>query len=521
MSGGIQDETVSRLVARDTVPWYKKRNLTMLYLTMLPACLGVEMTSGYDSSMINGLQAVAGWQKYFNYPDGAILGVLSSAYSLGTIFSLPFVPFIADRLGRKMSIVFGSIIMVIGAILQTATQSIAMFIISCMLLGMGIPFAIVAASSLIGELSHPKERARLGSIFNASWHPGAVIAAGVTLGTFNRHDTWSWRIPSVLQLLPSAFQLIFIWWAPESPRWLVSKGRNEEALAILVKYHAEGDENSELAKAEFTMIEQTLEIEMVHVKRSRMEMVATSGMRKRILVASFLGLATQWSGNGLTSYYLSPILTSIGITDNHTKNIINLGLTCWGFVNATVFAFNSTKFPRRRIYLICTTSILFVFTGLTIASARFAITGGIAASRATIVMIFLYSPAYNIGFNALTYTFLVELFPYHARARGITIFQAWGRCAGFFNQFVNPIGLKSIAWKYYISYCVWIAVEVLFVFFFFPETHGKTLEELSFLYESDMAVEQRNRVAAKLGQNGAGNDNDSSDSKNPLVEHNV
>ena len=75
---------------------------------------------------------------------------------------------------------------------------------------------------------------------------------------------------------------------------------------------------------------------------------------------------------------------------------------------------------------------------------------------------------------------MVELFPYHSRTKGITIFQAWGRSAGFFNQFVNPIGLKNLAWKYYISYCVWIAIEVLFVFFFFPETHGKTLEELAF-----------------------------------------
>ena len=134
-----------------------------------------------------------------------------------------------------------------------------MFIISRLLLGLGIPFAIVAASSLIGgkvagackstdpahsllvtELSHPKERARLGSIFNASWYPGAIIAAGITLGTYSRRDSWSWRIPSVLQLLPSAFQLTFIWWVPESPRWLISKGRREEAMAILVKYHAEG-----------------------------------------------------------------------------------------------------------------------------------------------------------------------------------------------------------------------------------------------------------------------------------------
>ena len=61
----------------------------------------------------------------------------------------------------------------------------------------------------------------------------------------------------------------------------------------------------------------------------------------------------------------------------------------------------------------------------------------------SVSFIFLYSPAYNIGYNALTYTFLVELFPFHIRAKGIAIFQFFGRAAGFFNQFVNPIGIAN------------------------------------------------------------------------------
>ena len=66
-----------------------------------------------------------------------------------------------------------------------------------------------------------------------------------------------------------------------------------------------------------------------------------------------------------------------------------------------------------------------------------------AGSRAAIAFIFLYSPFYNMAYNALTYTFLVELWPYHVRAKGIAIFQWWGRAAGFFNQFVNPIGIAN------------------------------------------------------------------------------
>ena len=127
------------------------------------------------------------------------------------------------------------------------------------------------------------------------------MAAGVTLGTFSMPSNWGWRIPSLLQVIPSSLQILFMYFMPESPRWLISKGRNEEAFAILVKYHAEGDRNSEFVKAEYAQIEKTLEIELENSKQSWKEMVVTAGMRRRVLICSGLGLFTQWSGNGLTS----------------------------------------------------------------------------------------------------------------------------------------------------------------------------------------------------------------------------
>ncbi|KAJ8494491.1 hypothetical protein ONZ45_g13221 [Pleurotus djamor] len=281
-----------------------------------------------------------------------------------------------------------------------------------------------------------------------------------------------------------------------------AKGRGEEARNILIKYHAEGDADSEFVKAEYAQIEQTLEMELEQTKMSWKDMVKTSGMRKRLLIGSFLGLVTQWSGNGLTSYFLARILDNVGIHDNHTKNLINLANTCWGFLNATAFALTVARFKRRTIYLICSTSILLIFVGWTIASAQYEMTQSQGSSRAVIAFIFLYSPAYNIAYNALTYTYLVEIFPFHVRAKGISVFQWFSRAAGFFNQFVNPIGIANAGWKYYISYCVWIAFEVVFIWFLFPETSGRTLEELAFLYEDDARKEQEQRVDNEVADEG-------------------
>ena len=114
-------------------------------------------------------------------------------------------------------------------------------------------------------------------------------------------NNWAWRIPSFLQVVPSLLQVSFIWFLPESPRWLISKGRRDEAYTILVKYHAEGDEGSEFVKAEYTQIEETLEEEMKNAKMSWKEAFSTAGMRKRVIIAASLGLFTRWSGYGLIS----------------------------------------------------------------------------------------------------------------------------------------------------------------------------------------------------------------------------
>ncbi|KAG8218940.1 general substrate transporter [Butyriboletus roseoflavus] len=329
---------------------------------------------------------------------------MAGMYSLGCVSALPFVPFVVDKIGRRYPILLGGVISIIGGIVQGSALNFAMFIVARFILGFANVFCVVAASSLIGELSHPKERAVMGSLYNNSWDIGAVVAAGVTLWTFAMPNNWGWTIPSFLQVLPSLLQVCFIWFLPESPRWLVSKGRGNEAHAILVKYHAEGDENSEFVKAEFAQIEQTLEAELKIARINRKGVFSTPGMRKRVIVASFLGLFTEWCGIGLISLYLALVLDSIGIHDNRTKNMINFARIVWSLVNGTVSALIAPQYPRRRMYLACTISIFVVFTAWTIASAKYTLTHSNVSAQAVLALIFLYSPAYNLAFTALTYS---------------------------------------------------------------------------------------------------------------------
>jgi MFS family permease len=291
------------------------------------------------------------------------------------------------------------------------------------ILGHGIVYCIVAGSALLGELGHPKERAFLGSYFNAFYYVGSVTAAGVVLETLAIKSDWSWRLPSVLQAAPSLIQLATIYFIPESPRWLISKDRADEALEILIKYHAEGDHNAELPRVEFAQIKTALEIEDASRKRGWLELFQSPGMRRRSLIGAMLGLFTQFSGNSLITSYLVMILRLIGWTNAKVQNQLNVGIQGWSLVCAMTLASVVAGFPRRRIYLLCASCLLMVYTAWTIAQSQAQTAGNSAAGGAVIAMMFLYWPAYIIGYNALTYVYLVELFPFYVRTKGISWFQ--------------------------------------------------------------------------------------------------
>ncbi|KAH8696991.1 hexose transporter-like protein [Phaeosphaeriaceae sp. PMI808] len=481
----VDQSIIERLVANDHVKWWNKPNLRRLYLSLVPFCIFIESTSGFDNSLMNGLQALKYWVSYMDNPSPAMLGFLTSSYAIGAITAVPFVSLVTDHLGRRMSIVFGSCIMIIGAIIQGLAQNVGMFAFARCVLGHGIVYAIVSGSALLGELGHPKERPFLGSMFNAFYGVGAVLGAGIVLRTIEIQNDWSWRLPSILQALPSVIQIVFAWTVPESPRWLVSKDRSEEALEVLIKYHGEGDASQELPHLELAEIRKALEIENASRARGWGELFQTKGMRHRAAVACGLGLFTQFSGNTLISQYLVQILKKIGITNGHIQVRFNIGMESWGLLTALIIAVVAPRYPRRRMYMLTAILLLLIYSGWTAAQARYKMSPSSGTGIAVLVLIFLYKPAYAIGYNALTYVYLVELWPYYVRTKGISFFQLFGRLANMFGSQVNPIGLAELDWKYLIVYVAWLCIEVVFIWFLFPETYGKTLEELTFLFESE------------------------------------
>lgn len=217
-------------------------------------------------------------------------------------------------------------------------------------------------------------------------------------------------------------------------------------------------------------------------------MFKTKGNRHRLIILLSLGLFSQWSGNGLVSYYISKVLNDIGYTNSVTQNLINGVLQIFNFATAVTMCFFVDKIGRRKLFLISTTGMLCTFVVWTICSARYTITGSRAAANGVVGMIYIYYFCYNLAWSGLLVGYSVEILPYSIRAKGLTIMFLMVDLALFFNQYVNPIALDHLGWKYYIFYCVWLGCELAVVYFFYVETRNTPLEEIAKHFEGEQAV---------------------------------
>ncbi|WOO86159.1 Lactose permease [Vanrija pseudolonga] len=488
----------------------------------LTACIVLllitSMTNGYDGSMMNGLQyvdmALDTWKTYFDNPENkpTLFGVFNAIQNIGGLVGLPFAPYVSDYFGRRFCIFLGCVIMLGATALQSAATNTGMFIAARGLIGFGLSFASVAAPVLITEIAFPTHRGPATSLYNSMWYLGSIVAAWTTYGTFRMNNNWGWRIPSILQGLPSIFQVFLIWFVPESPRWLVDHGKEDRARDVIAKYHCDNNYDDPLLDFEMNEIKERIREDRENKSSSGWKAMFTDkGNLRRLRIIIALAFFCQWAGNGLVSYYLTLILKGIGITSAGHQTLINGILQIYNWVLALLGASFVDRVGRRFLFLTSTAGMCVSFICWTICSATYAksstqfapeciaenpnnfssncvaLNGNKAAGNAVIAFIFLFYGFYDIAMTPLVVSYTVEITPYRFRSKALMLFQFAVSASLTFNQYVNPIALDAIHWKYYIVFCVFLAFQVFYCYLFVIETRGPNgplpLEEIAALFE--------------------------------------
>lgn len=470
------------------IPWFRVKHLLTLNLLLMVPLLS-SATAGYDGSLMNGLQSLTQWRDYFHHPEGTMLGFINAAQNCGCFIVLPFCGWCTDKFGRKLTIFAGLVGIVVATIIQATATTVAQLIVSRFIVGAAGMFAVQPAPLLIAEMSYPSFRGKMTSLYWCGYYLGAILASWTCYGTDGRGDTWEWRIPTILQAGFPCVQLVFLWLVPESPRWLVSKDRMEEARALLVKHHAGGDGSSELVKVELTEIVTALEKEKAAKQSKWSDLISTPGNRKRTYIAVSLGVFAQWNGIAVVSYYLTLVLDTIGITESSMQTLINGLLQIFNLLAAASAALLVDWFGRRTLFLWSGIGMLISYIIWTACSAVFDETRNTAAGRAVVGFIFIFYFHYDIAYTPLLLAYPTEIFPYFLRSKGVTaeLMGVYGSL--IIAAFCNSIALDRIGWKYYIVFCVLLAIICVNTYFLYPETKGYSLEEIARIFDGEEAFD--------------------------------
>ncbi|KAF2439203.1 MFS general substrate transporter [Karstenula rhodostoma CBS 690.94] len=416
------------------VDWKRDPGLRKLYFWAFILCIA-SATTGYDASMLNNLRMLHRFNDYFGNPKGSTLGLLTALYSIGSIFSLPVVSFVADHMGRKAAIALGCMVMVTGAAIQGTAKGLTNFMVGRSMMGFGNSLAQLSSPLLLTELCHPQHRGRLTATYNCLWN-----------------------------------------------------------------YHANGDITDPTVQYEFREIRETLQIKFQYqTSSSYLDFFRTPGNRYRLLLLASLGLFSQWSGNGLVSYYATDVYNSIGIKDADMQLGMNGGITVMSLIVSVSCSLLVDRVGRRPLFIVATASMCASFIIWTVASSIQEEKHSIPAGRAVIAFIWIFQFCYSVAWTGLLVAYTIEILPFKIRAKGLMIMNVFIQVALTINQYVNPLGFLHLkpAWKLYHQEgnnnkkielsSVWIFLELIFVCFMYIETRGPTLEEIAKIIDGDEA----------------------------------
>lgn len=266
-----------------------------------PLIVRLCQTLGYDSSVMNGLLILPSYSEYFHL-NTATEGLNNAAMWMGGILGAFLMQPVPDTFGRRRAIYIAAAVTITGIVLQAAAQNVAMFVVARLIVGIGSAISNGAAPTLLGELLPPRNRARVLGLFFSCYYVGSLASSIVNYGSQNIDSTWAWRLPSLLQVIPSLVAVAIIPFVPESPRWLISRGRDNEALEVLLVMQGKGKTDIQAGQEELKEVRDTILREAEQYPRNPWrEIISTKANRKRLVILCTLGPMINMFGNFIIS----------------------------------------------------------------------------------------------------------------------------------------------------------------------------------------------------------------------------
>ncbi|KAJ4249849.1 hypothetical protein NW762_012192 [Fusarium torreyae] len=471
-------------------PW--TASMFQLYGVLIVAyCCGC--LNGYDGSLMGGLNGMTSYQNTFDMTTaGSATGIVFMIYNVGSIAAAPTVPFTTDLLGRRAGMFTGSVIIIIGTCIQATAKAMPQFMGGRFLLGFGVSYCCIAAPTYVSELAHPKWRGTLTGLYNCMWPVGAIIAGWVTYGAAFIENNDGWRLPVWIQLVTSGIVSIFVFFLPESPRWLIANDKHDQAAAILAKLHGEGSVDHPIVQLQMKEMMAQISTEASDKRWwDYRELWNSHSNRRRLICVLGMAIMGQASGNSLSSYYLVTMMNTAGITDQKKVLALNATNSVLGLLGSVVGARLTDRVGRRPLLIysiICCSVIFAVITG----TSKMAVDdkSNTNAANTTIAFVFLFGVVFSVGWTAQQSMYIAETLTTSTRAKGTALGNFASSCISLVLAYSSGPAFEKIGYYFYLVFVFWDLFEAAFIYFLFPETKDRTLEELNEVFDAPNPVKK-------------------------------
>jgi MFS transporter, SP family, arabinose:H+ symporter len=452
---------------------HNKINMKFVTLVSIVAAIG-GLLFGFDTAVVSG--AIGFMQEKFSLTDFQV-GWAVSSLIVGCIIGAASTGVLADKFGRKKVLIAAALLFIIGTAGSAIPATFSGYIIFRIIGGIGIGFTSTLCPLYIAEIAPAKYRGRLVAMNQLAVVTGIFIVYFINMGIAGIGDhAWgvenAWRWMFGVGIIPGALFLGLLFFVPESPRWLITQGRAEESLPILVKIHGE-----ELARQEVLDIKETFKQQKGSIRD-----LFKPGLRLALIIGVMLAVLQQVTGINAVMYYAPEIFKQAGAGTNAA--LIQTILV--GFINF-VFTILSLwlidKVGRKALLLVGSSLMTICLFIIGIAFQT-----GNTSGTLILISVLAYVAAFAISLGPVVWVVMSEIFPNHIRGKATAIASMMLWAADYVVSQSFPPMLASAG----PAITFWIfGVMALFTFFFtwrvVPETKGKSLEQIESMWSSNKA----------------------------------
>ncbi|KAF9265000.1 general substrate transporter [Marasmius fiardii PR-910] len=465
----------------------------------------------YDQGVMSALLTAPQFEEIFpqtvassDHPHNATLqSFLVAIYEIGCLVGALSCLWVGDRLGRRRTMVTGATIMIIGAIVQTSSYGYAQMLVGRVITGIGNGLNTSTVPSYYAECSPATKRGSLTMIGGALITFGVMISYWIDFACFWASDTSAqWRLPIALQIVFAVIMIVVIPFLPESPRWLLKAKRPAEALAVISALDDKPTSNEEVRRT-FHAIQEAGNVETGSDEKTSLRELLSGGKSqnfRRVSLGIVIQCFQQISGINLITYYATLLFERLGLSDVKSRILAACNGTEY-FLASWIAVFIIDRIGRRKLMLFgsigqCLTMVLLAILGSLPKSNN-------AAQILSAVLLFVFNTFFAIGWLGMTWLYPAEIVGLRMRGPANALSTASNWTFNFMVVMVTGPAFENIDYGTYIIFAVLNAFIVPVVFFFFPETAGRSLEDMDIIFAlahnervSPVKVSLRNDIPA-------------------------